>query len=321
MSDTSAAMEMPPPPPAANASVGKNLPRRRFFSDMPDRGLFVGVALLGFAAVCLLKVQGYDPNLVAAIAVGLMIAYGVGAFQIPLVQMRPDRLGDNFYYLGFIFTLASLSAALMQLQRGAQIEDLLGSFGIALVTTIVGIAGRVLFVQLRGEVDDIEEHVRRDLAAASADLRAQLSASIRDFETFRTGLFQTLAETQKHFAKVSVEQEDRLTAQALTAAQQMTGTARDLQKELAAILHEFETFRARFATAGHMHSSQLESYAQRLSEVERPGQEFNKELRNFVRELETLSARVAPRPFSPFSWLMKSRHLRRFYGFIRRYLP
>jgi hypothetical protein len=42
----------------------------------------------------------------------------------------------------------------------------------------LGVAGRVLFVQMRGELDDIEAKVRRDLAAASADLRAQLVLSL-----------------------------------------------------------------------------------------------------------------------------------------------
>ena len=87
--------------------------------------------------------------LVAGSAVALMVAYGLIAYRIPDVQIRLDRLGDNFYYLGFIFTLASMSAALIQLRAEPNIEAILGSFGIALITTIVGVAGRVLFTQMR----------------------------------------------------------------------------------------------------------------------------------------------------------------------------
>ena len=174
-----AAMEIP----LSSTSLGgatPTLPRRRFFSDMPDKGLFAGVALVGFGAICTLKVSGYPAEYVAAFAVVLMVIYGALAFAIPLLQMRLDRLGDNFYYLGFIFTLASLSAALLQLQAGMKIEELLGSFGIALVTTIVGIIGRVVFGQYRIEIDDIEEHVRRDLVATSAELRGQITAAVRE---------------------------------------------------------------------------------------------------------------------------------------------
>lgn len=189
----------------------RTLPRRRFFSDMPDKGLFAGVAVLGFGAILLFKVKGIDADLVAGGAVALMIAYGFVAFQFRRVQLRPDRLGDNFYYLGFIYTLASLSAALLQLRSGARIEDLLGSFGIALFTTIVGVAGRVLFVQMRGDIDEVEDEVRRDLLHSSADLRAQLNMTLAEFETFHTGVQQAarkaaeqaLTATQDGIANIS----------------------------------------------------------------------------------------------------------------------
>jgi len=50
-----------------------------------------------------------------------MSAYGVVAYRIPLVQMR----------------------------SGIDVDAVLGSFGIALITTIAGIAGRVVLVQMR----------------------------------------------------------------------------------------------------------------------------------------------------------------------------
>jgi hypothetical protein len=168
----------------------QTLPRRRFFTDMPDKGLFAAVAVAGFAGILISKVQGVDADVVAAAAVVLMVAYGFIAFQYRRVRLRPDRLGDNFYYLGFIYTLASLSAALLQLRGGARIEGLLGSFGIALFTTIIGIAGRVLFVQLRADIDEVEDEVRRDLLSTSADLRAQLNVTLAEFETFHTGVQQ-----------------------------------------------------------------------------------------------------------------------------------
>ena len=173
------------------------LPRRRFFDDMPDKGLFALVAVVGFAGILLFKLQDFNGGYVACAAVALMVIYGLAAFQFRKVKMRPDRLGDNFYYLGFIFTLASLSAALLQIQihKSASIDDLLGSFGIALFTTIVGVAGRVLFVQMRGDIDEVEDEVRRDLLKASADLRAQLSLTLAEFETFHTGVKQVAEKT------------------------------------------------------------------------------------------------------------------------------
>jgi hypothetical protein len=170
--------------------ASKLVPRRNFFSDMPDKGLFALVAVLGFTGILFLKLRQFNADYIAAGAVALMLGYGVIAFQFRRVRLRPDRLGDNFYYLGFVFTLASLSAALLLIRGGSDIKDLLGSFGIALFTTIVGIAGRVLFVQMRADIDEVEDEVRRDLLSASADLRAQLSMTLAEFETFHTGVQQ-----------------------------------------------------------------------------------------------------------------------------------
>lgn len=179
-----------PSPEERLEQAARLVPRRRFFSDMPDKGLFALVAVAGFAGILILKLKEFNADYVAAGAVALMLIYGFVAFQFRRVRMRPDRLGDNFYYLGFVFTLASLSAALLLIRRGGSIEDLLGSFGIALFTTIVGVAGRVLFVQMRGDLDEVEDEVRRDLLSASADLRAQLNLTLAEFETFQTGVQQ-----------------------------------------------------------------------------------------------------------------------------------
>lgn len=195
------------------------LPRRRFFSDMPDKGLFALAAITGFAGILYFKLKEYDADYVAGGAVFLMVGYGFCAFQFRRIRLRPDRLGDNFYYLGFIFTLASLSAALILIRRGASIDDLLGSFGIALFTTIVGVAGRVLFVQLRGDVDEVEDEIRRDLLSASADLRAQLNITLAEFETFHTGVQQA--------AKKAAEQSIGSTQDAISNISRVANSAAD----------------------------------------------------------------------------------------------
>ena len=211
------------------AAAARALPRRRLFDDMPDKGLFAAFALIGFLAIIALKTRTPMPaHIVAVLSVASMLLYGVLAWRLPTVRMRPDRLGDNFYYLGFIFTLASLSATLIEIGVEPRIEELLGNFGIALTTTVVGVAGRVLFVQMRGELDDIEGRVRRDLAAASADLRAQLVLSLREFETFQTGVFQASSEAVR---KVTTETEQAVKDAAAATLARIEAAAADSQRQ------------------------------------------------------------------------------------------
>lgn len=196
-----------PTPPDIAESLRKPAPDSRFlprlilFSDMPDRGLFILFITAGFALIfgvkTLLWSVGIERDYSLVIAVGaaaLMALYGILSYRMTAVRLRPDRLGDNFYYMGFVFTLASMSAALVQLQGGREVDSLIGSFGIALFSTILGIAGRVAFIQMRTEVEDIEERVRQSLLEAASILRGQLGAATRDLESFRVGIQQAVHE-------------------------------------------------------------------------------------------------------------------------------
>jgi hypothetical protein len=156
--------------------------------------LFVAFLVPGFLLIFFLKQFGVDAIVVAGIAAGSIVVYGVLAYFLPSVRVRPDRLGDNVYYMGFVFTLASMSAAILDLQSGANITALIGGFGIALFSTIVGVAGRVLLLQMRTEVEDIEELVRRDLIDQAGKLRGQLSAAVHDLEIFRLGVQHSLEQ-------------------------------------------------------------------------------------------------------------------------------
>jgi predicted component of type VI protein secretion system len=290
------------------------LPRRKFFSDMPDKGLFAAMAILGFGAVFSLKHYRYDPDHIAAFAVVMMIVYGAVAYHMPLVHMRLDRLGDNFYYLGFVYTLASLSVALFQLRAGMQIEELLGSFGIALVTTIVGIAGRVLFVQLRTELDDVEDRARRNLADASSDLRAHLSSAIADFETVRTSILQILKETAEESAKVSRQQLEQVdgifkslrtgfletlkeaTGECAKATKQQVEQIDSLAKSVAKQIEEaFEANRhqADWMTQSVRSVSQsVEQMTKKIASMELPNDRLSSQFAHFAAELEKLVGRL-----------------------------
>src|SRR5262245_44460999 len=79
------------------ARLRSGVPRQSFISEMPDKGLFGFAAIVGFAAICGLKLNGYNPDLIAVLSVAVMLVYGTLAYYMPRMRMRLDRLGDNFY--------------------------------------------------------------------------------------------------------------------------------------------------------------------------------------------------------------------------------
>ena len=108
-----------------------------------------GLALI--IGVRLLAPQFGGEMAAAAIAAG--IAVGVVAW-LGLYYHRDEgrdrgSAGDDLYYLGLLFTLCSMSHTLIELvvdadDAPARFQQLIGSFGIALVSTIAGILGRIL---------------------------------------------------------------------------------------------------------------------------------------------------------------------------------
>lgn len=176
------------------------LRRKGFFSDAPDKGLFIAFAILGFGGIFTAKEMAYSGLPVALAAVGLLAAYAFVASRLPAFKSNPDRLGDNCYYMGFLFTLASLSAALVALQRdsasgrGDLLEALIGGFGVALFSTIAGITLRVFFMQMRREIEDLEEQLRTELQRSAALLKDQLAQAVMDLENFRLRTGQVMSE-------------------------------------------------------------------------------------------------------------------------------
>lgn len=266
---------------SSSAAARHSVSRRRFYNDMPDKGLFLFVAVAGFAAILFLKSHDFNADLITVMSAALMIAYGVVAYNIPAVNMRLDRLGDNFYYLGFIYTLASLSSAIVQVQGSADIDRLIGSFGIALVTTIVGIAGRVMFVQMRSDLDEVEETVRRDLAKTAAELRGECLAAMREFQTVRTALAQTMQESSAAFAK---------------ACDANAGKLDELMQNAAAKLENaFEPGRTGAQQVNEQMQAVVKSVKKatdRISGIEVPAEKLNAQIETFVSSLEIQLHRV-----------------------------
>ena len=255
---------------------------------MPDRGLFAFVALGGFGGILWGKLNGYGSNYIAAGAVAAMVLYGMAAYRIPAVRLRLDRLGDNFYYLGSIYTLGSLSAALLQLNEGTPLDALIGSFGIALVTTIVGIAGRVLFVQMRGDLDEVEDRVRQDLARASEELRGQLSITLRELEIFRTSVVQAITETMAQATDATRRQIEGIELVAELAA-----------KRIAAAFEPNETQLRQLNASVVEISKAVEQLSARMAESEFPSERLHGQLKSFAEQLDMLhkdlAAQVASR--------------------------
>lgn len=163
--------------------------------DLIDKWLFFIFFVLGAAAIVALKIAEFAQWQVTTAPVALMFLYALYTYFSPGFRLREDRIADNLYYLGFLYTLTSLAYSLYLFsQDQASTTAIISNFGIALVTTIVGLALRVLFSQLREDPIEYEREARYDLSEAVQHLKTELNQSALEFSSFRRALQQTLQE-------------------------------------------------------------------------------------------------------------------------------
>ena len=102
----------------------------------------------------------------------LMIGYPLTAKGAEHVSA--DTKGDAFYYLGLLFTFGSLVSALVGISAdggGNDIRNTIAPFGVALLTTIVGLAGRVWFSVWQEGPGDAVANATRQLDEAIVDMK------------------------------------------------------------------------------------------------------------------------------------------------------
>jgi len=145
-----------------------------WLSRMP----FLVAALLGGAALVLLKYFAIDQLYITTTACAIIVAYWIIVATVPVLRIREDQLGDNCYYLGFLFTLASLAYALYQFGISGSVEQIVANFGLALGSTITGILLRVLINQARRDVLETEQDARMALADAVVRLRTEIDDAV-----------------------------------------------------------------------------------------------------------------------------------------------
>lgn len=177
-----------------------------FVDRLRDRGFvdqwgFMAFAVIGFAAIVSAKWFELDPIWVAGGAVVAMFGYAAIIARSGTGRLRADQAGDNCYYLGLIYTLASLSYAIATFDPNDTATTIVQGFGVALATTIFGLILRVFFSQGRPDLENIEEQSRLELTAAATQLKTELNGVVRQMKSFATGLQQITQEVHESSTK------------------------------------------------------------------------------------------------------------------------
>src|SRR5579859_3254689 len=137
-------------------------------SNFSDAGYSTGASAFvftmfvaaGAAYIVLAKLAGIGQFLVTFVPILVMVAYALLIWFARNLRLRDDQAGDNLYYMGFLFTLTSLGVSLYQFNASRAAEEIVQNFGIAIGSTITGIALRVIFNQMRRDPVEVERVMR-----------------------------------------------------------------------------------------------------------------------------------------------------------------
>ena len=231
--------------------------------------ILVVAFLLGAVGGALLKLLGHNfipwPESIVWIsavwAAVVLFLYAGFARALGGVRIETEIIGDNCYYLGFLFTLTSLAVTLYQLsglENANVLRDIISGFGVALSSTIVGVALRVWFFQSRSGLIELNRDTMHDLQKATRKFRLNVTASLQDMKRFSIESTQLASERNQ-----SIE---RSTEAALKSNHaQFAKNAEEYQKIIS------ETFRHAFeASAGEMSSTVTKVTEDAMAEIKVP---------------------------------------------------
>jgi len=159
----------------------------RFVASLPSTFLSFIVAGVGVILTFSWSYRGTPGGArhwtMMALVVGLMVVYGVVLWIRSRTEYASESDGETFYYLGFIYTLATLVATFAPLLNSSERPEsrqVLGLFGLGLITTFVGLAGRIAFAQTSpGALASPEDDARRLGDAYAEAARAIERSTVR----------------------------------------------------------------------------------------------------------------------------------------------
>jgi len=210
---------------------------------------FFGTLFLGLLFISIFDPSDFAQTSILLIyLIGMFIIMGIYVVFCLYYMRRMPGAEDYVYYMGFLFTLIGLALSLVKITKITETGNtkiIVGYFGVALTSTIIGVAYRVLLIQTHRDLEPTMEGELNNAADSARNLTDELKATNLAFSNLRK-------QTEKAAARLGTKMvsDTEAMSQELQAilkdlseqsARQMGETTRALAETSGKVQHELQT--------------------------------------------------------------------------------
>lgn len=182
-------------------------------------------------------------------------------------------IGDSFYYLGFILTLVALVASLyfLAMNQSVNMNNVVGSFGVALITTIIGLIARLVVtsfsVQAKERREHLENEIERSLTTFSEHLDGLTTGVVASIAKVHAETEGTLRETIKRHDAFHNEVLESYKASMASAEEEVQRSIKQLSARIDAIVVEPDVLSKPLVASIEQITNALDQHQHRYAEV------------------------------------------------------
>lgn len=144
-------------------------------------------------------------NIVVPIGIMLYYSYTINKDTSDILSI--EQKADSVYYMGFILTLVAMTSSLIALAYDDELRfnAIVINFGLALATTILGLAIRIMWLQLSSQsLADAESILKEKIVKRSQDLAEQTENVVGSMTALSNQLNKVSEPLKSNFDKLAM---------------------------------------------------------------------------------------------------------------------
>ena len=258
---------------------------------------FARAIIVGLIGTFVFTFMDVNPMLSMAPPIVTMVLYFLWYRDKSNLESQVEQFADSFYYMGFLFTLGALAISLIPWAIDSATinpEQVISKLGIALLTTIIGLGGRVYLTQFLVSEEEAIADIQKRLRDGSRSLAAELDLIVENFakvrKTASKQIEKMIEDGGDALRKALDEASDSMSTSLTTFEEGMSGLTSDLQtvsstisefqEGVASVSASTDTFKTKLDTTSDIAGKYGEQFEASVEQLNRIGQKLEDHIGN-----------------------------------------